>query len=127
MAGLGGNPPITFLLVPERAAAQHFYSTILGLTPVSEDDFALVYDLGGTMLRVSFVAEYQPHPHTVLGWRVDDIAAAVRDLSTRGVKFMIYDGFGQDELGIWTEPGGGAKVAWFTDPFGNNLSVTQVG
>lgn len=125
MAGLGGIAPITFLLVPEREAARAFYSDKLGLTLLSEDDFALVYDLGGTMLRVSLVPDYTPHAHTVLGWRVTDIAATARDLKARGVDFLIYEGFGQDEQGIWAEPGGATRVAWFNDPFGNNLSLTQ--
>lgn len=126
MAGLKGIAPITFLLVPERDAARAFYTDKLGLTAVSEDDFALVYDLGGTMLRVSFVPDYAAHAHTVLGWRVDGIEAMVDALKARGVEFLIYDGFGQDERGIWSAPGGGAKIAWFNDPFGNNLSLTQV-
>jgi catechol 2,3-dioxygenase-like lactoylglutathione lyase family enzyme len=115
------------LLVPERAAARAFFTDTLGLTLVSEDDFALVYDLGGTILRVSIVPDFAAHAHTVLGWRVADIAAMVDELTERGVKFLIYDGFGQDARGIWSEPGGGAKVAWFNDPFGNNLSLTQTG
>lgn len=127
MAGLGGVAPITFLLVPERDAARAFYADKLGLTAVSEDDYALVYDLDGTMLRVSFVPDYVPHAHTVLGWRVDGIEAKVDELKARGVEFLIYDGFGQDARGIWSAPGGGAKVAWFNDPFGNNLSLTEGG
>lgn len=125
MGGLGGVAAITFLLVSDRETARNFYTGTLGLPPVSEDDFALVYDLGGTMLRVSFVVDYKPHAHTVLGWRVDDIHAVASSLAARGVKFIIYDGFGQDDTGIWTAPDGAAKVAWFNDPFGNNLSLTQ--
>ena len=55
---------------------------------------------------------------------MDDIAATVRDLSAKGVSFTRYDGMGQDETGVWTTPGGD-KVAWFTDPDGNTLSLTQ--
>lgn len=127
MHGLAGVPPVTFLLVPERDAARAFYTDMLGLTLVSEDEFALVYDLGCTMLRVSFVPDYAPHGHTVLGWRSSDIGAAVAELAARGVAFLIYDGFGQDDQGIWTAPDGSAKAAWFNDPFGNNLSLTQAG
>jgi catechol 2,3-dioxygenase-like lactoylglutathione lyase family enzyme len=127
MSGLGGIAPITFVLVPDREEARAFYSGKLGLNAVSEDDFALVYDLGGTMLRVSFVADYLPHGHTVLGWRVDDIHAMVGELKGRGVDMLVYDGFGQDEDGVWSAPDGAAKVAWFNDPFGNNLSVTHGG
>lgn len=124
---LANIAPITFLLVPDKASARAFYSDVLGLTLVSEDDFALVYDLAGTMLRVSLVADYVPHAHTVLGWRVADMDAAVDALTARGVTFLTYDGFGQDARGIWSAPDGSARVAWFNDPFGNNLSLTQTG
>lgn len=89
MAGLGGIAPITFLLVPDRDAAREFYAVKLGLTPVSDDDFALVYDLGGTMLRVSLVPDYVPHAHTVLGWRVTDIVVTVDELKARGIDFLV--------------------------------------
>ncbi len=124
---LANIAPITFLHVPDKTAARAFYSDVLGLTLVSEDDFALVYDLAGTMLRVSLVPDYVPHAHTVLGWRVADMDAAVDTLAARGVTFLTYDGFGQDARGIWSAPDGTARVAWFNDPFGNNLSLTQTG
>ena len=76
------------------------------------------------MLRVTAVHQVVPAGYTVLGWRVADIEAVVRDLSARGVAFSRFDGMDQDDNGIWTSPGG-AKVAWFTDPDGNLLSLTQ--
>jgi hypothetical protein len=63
--------------------------------------------------------------HTVLGWQVTDIGAAVRAHKAKGVAFKIYDLFGQDDLGVWTAPDSGAKVAWFCDPDGNVLSLTE--
>ncbi len=87
--------------------------------------FAAVFDLNGTMLRISTVETHQAGPSTVLGWDVPDIATAARALAAKGVTFNIYDGFGQDELGIWTAPGADARVAWFKDPDGNVLSLTQ--
>jgi catechol 2,3-dioxygenase-like lactoylglutathione lyase family enzyme len=102
--------------------ARSFYRDTLGLTFVSEDPFALVFDANGTVLRVQKVRAVEPQPYTRLGWRVDDIEAVVRDLSGRGVTFLRYDFMAQDELGIWSAPGG-AKVAWFNDPDGNILSV----
>jgi predicted enzyme related to lactoylglutathione lyase len=60
----------------------------------------------------------------VLGWRVADLAAATRELTARGVTFLRYEDMSQDEHGIWTAPGG-AQVAWFADPDGNTLSLTQ--
>jgi hypothetical protein len=76
------------------------------------------------MLRIARVREFQPQPFTVLGWQVKDIAASIRELARRGVRFERYGFFEQDELGIWRAPGG-AQIAWFKDPDGNTLSLTQ--
>jgi hypothetical protein len=84
-----------------------------------------VFDLNGIQLRISTVPDHHPPVHTVLGWEVPDIVAAVTALKAQGVTFNIYEGFGQDELGIWTAPGSSNRVAWFLDPDGNNLSLTQ--
>jgi hypothetical protein len=73
---------------------------------------------------VQKVRELHPAKHTVLGWEVADIHAKTRELTSRGVRFERYDGLAQDESGIWTTPSG-AKVAWFKDPDGNTLSLTQ--
>jgi catechol 2,3-dioxygenase-like lactoylglutathione lyase family enzyme len=125
MSSLTAAKPIMFILVRDRERARAFYEGVLGLTRRHEDAFAIVYDLAGTPLRLSTVEDYQPHPHTVIGWQVSDIASVVRELTAKGVKFAIYPGFGQDEIGVWSAPGGGGKVAWFHDPDGNNLSLTQ--
>lgn len=117
--------PVTFIGTRDRAAAKEFYGEKLGLTQVSEDPFAVVYDLAGTMLRLSDIADHVATPHTVLGWIVDDIEAAIDQLAARGVAFQIYDGFGQDARGVWRSPGGGPAIAWMLDPDGNNLSLTQ--
>ncbi len=116
---------VTFLITRDRAKAKTFYGETLGFPQTSEDEFALVYDLNGTALRISTVTDFVAQPHTVLGWSVPDIVASVTALKAKGVAFTIYQGFGQDALGIWTSPGGGARVAWFLDPDGNNLSLTQ--
>jgi catechol 2,3-dioxygenase-like lactoylglutathione lyase family enzyme len=91
---------------------------------VEQNDFACVLDANGTMLRVTAVPEVAHASYTVLGWRVAGITAAVRDLTARGVTFLRFDGMDQDDDGIWTTPGG-EKVAWFADPDGNTLSLTQ--
>jgi catechol 2,3-dioxygenase-like lactoylglutathione lyase family enzyme len=117
--------PMGFIVSRDRAKAKAFYGDVLGFDLTGEDDFAAVFDMNGTMLRISTVRDHVPAPHTVLGWAVQDIAAAVHRLSATGVRFTIYDGFGQDHLGIWTAPGSGDQVAWFLDPDGNNLSLTQ--
>lgn len=127
MGRLTDAKAVAFILVRDRTAAKAFYSDTLGLRLVSEDDFAAVYDLGGTTMRLTTVEGHEPGPHTVLGWQVSDIRATVAELSARGVRFAVYEGFGQDELCIWTAPDGSAKVAWFHDPEGNNLSLTEAG
>jgi catechol 2,3-dioxygenase-like lactoylglutathione lyase family enzyme len=115
---------IAFAPTSSPARAKEFYRDTLGLPLVSEDGFALVFDANGTMLRVTTVSELAPHRFTVLGWEVPDIRATVRDLQQAGVQFERYAGMTQDELGIWTAPGG-ARVAWFKDPDGNVVSVSQ--
>ena len=91
-----------------------------------EDNFAAVFDVGGIAMRVSTVADFVPHEHTILGFKVPDVPASVRALREKGVAFNRYPGFPQDELGILTLPGNEVRVAWFKDPDGNVLSVTNV-
>lgn len=91
---------------------------------MSEDAFALVFDVDGTMIRISTVNELAPAPYTVLGWEVADVVATAQALSQAGVVLERYPGMQQDDLGIWTPPGGG-KVAWLKDPDGNTLSISQ--
>jgi catechol 2,3-dioxygenase-like lactoylglutathione lyase family enzyme len=123
---LAANDLVAFAAVTDLARAREFYGGTLGLPVLGLDDFALVLDAHGTMLRVTAVPGHTPVPFTVLGWKVLDITAAVRDLAGAGVPFTRYDGMGQDEDGIWTAPSGD-RVAWFADPDGNNLSLTQFG
>jgi len=115
---------ISFVATAKPTEARRFYQEILGLRLVADEPFALVFDAHGVMLRVSRVHELIPAPYTVLGWKVADISAAVKELEARGVAFERYEGFDQDDLGIWASPSG-AKVAWFKDPDGNTLSLTQ--
>ena len=116
---------MSFIITRDLARAKEFYSQTLGFTQTGEDPFAAVFDLNGVMLRITPVKDHQPQPHTVLGWEVQDIEAEVTALTARGIKFQIYEGFGQDALGIWKSPDGKARVAWFHDPDGNNLSLAQ--
>ena len=109
---------------PEKAKA--FYGDVLGFRLMSEDHFALAYDANGTMIRVAKAQAFTPAHGTVLGWEVDDIHAAIRELMPRGVHFEQFNlpFLKQDELGVWTPPNGD-KVAWFKDPDGNVLSISQ--
>jgi catechol 2,3-dioxygenase-like lactoylglutathione lyase family enzyme len=120
---LADVPFIGFIPVRDLAAARAFYEGTLGLRVTDDTPFALVLDAGGTMLRVTLVPGLETRPFTVAGWSVPDIDAAVRALAGRGVEFTRYDGMTQDELGVWTTPGGD-RVAWFSDPDGNTLSLT---
>ena len=104
--------------------ARSLYRDTLGLRLVSEDEFALVFDAHGTMLRVTIVKEVRAAEYTVLGWQVPDIVAAARRLQEAGVRLQRYPGMDQNEQGIWTSPSG-ARIAWFKDPDGNTLSITQ--
>ena len=121
---LGSSDLIAFVPTADLVAARRFYSDTLGLPITAESPFACVFDACGTMLRVTPVSATARASYTVLGWRVLDITTTVRDLSDRGVTFLRYDGMDQDDLGIWTTPGGD-RVAWFHDLDGNLLSLTQ--
>ena len=122
---LGSRKLVAFVGTVDPVRAKAFYAGTLGLRLISEDPFALVFDAAGTKLRVSVVREVVPASYTVLGWLVPDIEQAVRELAQRSVVFRRFDGMTQDDLGIWTAPGG-AKVAWFHDPDGNTLSLTKM-
>ena len=116
---------IAFICTFDRERSKAFYGGTRGFTMTHEDDSAAVFDLNGTMLRISEAPGFKPAEHTVLGWEVTDIVAAVKALRSKGVKFNFYEEFGQDELDIWTVPGRATRVAWFEDPDGNVLSLTQ--
>jgi catechol 2,3-dioxygenase-like lactoylglutathione lyase family enzyme len=115
---------ISFVATQNPASARKFYEETLGLKLVADEPFAVVFDANGTMLRVAKVQELVPAKHTVLGWKVVDIRSEIKQLTGRGVHFEHFAGLPQDESGIWTTPSG-AKVAWFKDPDGNTLSLTQ--
>ena len=117
---------IGFVTTSDPAKARDFYGDVLGFRLISEDDFALVFDANGTMLRVGKGRKSQPAQHTVLGWEVPDIQAAIRALTGRGVKFEQFNlpFMKQDEHGVWTPPNGD-QVAWFKDPDGNTLSISR--
>src|SRR5262245_12809513 len=116
--------PMAFLATTDAARARAFYEGVLGLSFVSEDDFAVVYDALGIELRLQKVRELKPQQHTALGWSVDGIDKIVRDIAARGGKFERFPQLGQDTAGIWKSPSG-ARIAWLRDPDGNLLSLTE--
>jgi catechol 2,3-dioxygenase-like lactoylglutathione lyase family enzyme len=121
---LGTSEIIAFVATTRVVQASAFYRDTLGLRLVADTPFAQVFDAHGTMLRLTPVQEWTPPPFTVLGWRVGDLRATARGLAAKGVAFQIFSGMGQDADGIWTTPDG-SQVAWFRDPDGNTLSLTQ--
>jgi catechol 2,3-dioxygenase-like lactoylglutathione lyase family enzyme len=124
---LGSMDIVAFVPTRNRQKARPYYEKTLGLSFVSDDQFALVFDANGVTVRVvdvSTVAGFEPAPFTILGWSVGDISKTVKGLGKKGVKFERYPGMQQDQIGVWKSPSG-AKVAWFKDPDGNVLSVTE--
>lgn len=122
---LSDGTPVLFLGARDLERARTFYGETLALPLMHEDTFALVFDAGGTPLRVTRVQPYEPHPFTVAGWEVDDVAATVERLEAAGVVFARFDELDQDARGIWTAPDG-IRVAWFRDLDGNVLSVSDI-
>ena len=116
--------PICLVATIDAEKARPFYEETLGLKCLADDEFALVFELKGTVLRVQKVPEFEPHEFTTHGWRVEDIEAEVKELSAKGVEFARFPCFEQDELGIWDTPG--ARIAWFHDPDGNLLSLSEI-
>jgi len=105
--------------------ARSFYKDILGLKLLSEDNYALEFDANGTLLRITIVENFKPHPFTVLGWNVDNISSSIKLLNDKTIFCEKYDFLEQDKSGVWTSPNG-SKVAWFKDPDGNVLSLTEL-
>jgi catechol 2,3-dioxygenase-like lactoylglutathione lyase family enzyme len=120
---LGAIDIVAFVPTKDTEKARAFYEGVLGLRFVKDDGFAMVMDANGIMVRVA-KAQFTPVPFTILGWQVPEIEKMVEGLQAKGVKFERFGFFEQDALGIWTAPTGD-KVAWFKDPDGNILSVSQ--
>ena len=115
---------IAFLATARADAALVFYRDVLGLRFVADEYVALVFESSGVMLRIQKVEQHTPFPYTALGWKVMDITAKVSELTQRGVRFERFPGMAQDDAGIWASRSG-ARVAWFKDPDGNVLSLTE--
>jgi len=121
---LGSTNIVAFVPITDGEKARAFYEGVLGLRFISDDGFATVFEANGIRIRAAKMKEVTPAHFTVLGWEVSGIEDKVRALQAKGVKFEVFGFFKQDELGIWTAPTGD-KVAWFKDPDGNILSVSE--
>jgi catechol 2,3-dioxygenase-like lactoylglutathione lyase family enzyme len=126
MGILESAKPAIVICTRDRPGSTAFYRDSLGLPLAYEHHLAAVFYTGAVTLRVSTVPDFTPHEHTILGFRVADVPATVKALRANGVAFSVYPDLPQDELGILTVPGGTTQVAWFKDPDGNVLSVTNV-
>jgi catechol 2,3-dioxygenase-like lactoylglutathione lyase family enzyme len=124
MQMLGKQSLVAFLATRDAARARAFYQETLGLSLVSNDPFALVFDANGTTIRLQKLENFEPQPFTALGWTVQDINAVVAALSQKQVTCERFPGMDQDARGVWLSPSG-ARVAWFKDPDGNVLSLTE--
>ena len=121
---LGAINIVAFVPTRDSGKARSFYEGVLGLRFVKDDGFALVLDANGIMIRVAKAPEFKPAPFTILGWQVTGIEKVLTALQEKGVHFEIFGFLEQDRLGIWTAPTGD-KVAWFKDPDGKVLSVSE--
>ncbi len=123
---LANCPAMGFVGVSDFARARAFYEGVLGLTITWADEYALVANSGGVTIRITKPPVLNVAPYTVLGFAVPDIAAEAASLTAKGVTFERYAFLGDAQAanGIWTTPNG-SKVAWFKDPDGNLLSLSQ--
>src|SRR5262245_15080737 len=113
---------VGFVGVSDLDTAHRFYGETLGLVLQDARPFALVHESAGAHLRITLVDQVTPAPYTVLGWSLTDLEGEIDRLVAAGVRFNRDDGMDQDDRGIWTSPSG-ARIAWFHDPDGNNLSL----
>ena len=121
---LGTNTLMGFIPTADAERARKFYVDTLGLEFVLDDQFALVLKSGANSIRVVRTGSFTPATYTILGWEVADMRGSVKELTAAGVSFLRFSYFEQDAAGIWTAPTG-AMVAWFHDPDGNVLSLSQ--
>ncbi len=121
---LGAINIVAFVPTRDSGKARAFYEGVLGLRFIKDDGFALVLDANGITVRVAKAPEFKPAPFTILGWQVTGIEKVVTALQEKGVRFERFGFLELDELGIWTAPSGD-KMAWFKDPDGNVLSVSE--
>lgn len=125
MLDLVNASSVAFVYVADRARGVAFYRDTLGVTHTSADDFGDAFVFGTGAMRLTAIPDWTPGPHPVIGWEVSDIDAAVAGLNAKGIAMTIFEGMGMDAVGIWRAPDGRAALAWFADPEGNCLMLSQ--
>ncbi len=122
MGTLAAAKPAIIVCTRDRDRSAAFYRDVLGLTLVRDDPFATVFDAGGVQIRVSLVPDFVAHEHTIVGFGVPDVRAAVAELGAAGAAFKRFAHMQHDDLGVVSLPGG-VHAAWTSDPDGNVLSI----
>jgi predicted enzyme related to lactoylglutathione lyase len=123
---LANSKAFSGFAVDDLGKAKEFYEETLGLEVSSQDGGMPLLTLhlaGGRDTLIYEKPDFEPATYTILNFPVEDIDAAVDELSARGVSFERYEGFDQDDKGIARGPG--PNIAWFKDPAGNILSVLE--
>jgi catechol 2,3-dioxygenase-like lactoylglutathione lyase family enzyme len=125
MTALSAAKSVAFVQVADRARGVSFYRDTLGMTHTSADEFGDAFEFGTGIMRLTAIPDWTAGAHPVIGWEVGDLEATVTALGDKGIAMMIYDGMGMDANGIWRAPDGHASLAWFADPDGNCLMLSQ--
>ena len=119
------NKAFSGFAVDDLEKARAFYADTLGVRVTGENDILTLHLAGGERPTLIYPKpDFEPATYTILNFQVEDVDAAVGELTSRGVEFERYDGFGQDEKGIARDAG--PPIAWFKDPAGNILAVLQL-
>jgi catechol 2,3-dioxygenase-like lactoylglutathione lyase family enzyme len=112
-----------FVPTKDAEEARSFYEGLLGFALVSDNQYVATLRSGEMTIMLQKIDDAVPEHRTILGWEVTNIRDAVSSLSKRGATFERYGWMEQDDLGIWNSPDG--KVAWFKDPDGNVISLSE--
>ncbi len=125
MTALVSAAAVGFVYTNDRGQALAFYRDTLGLAHVNADDHGDTFAFGQGTMRLTPMAGWKASGHPAIGWEVTDIDATVAALAEKGVAMTVYEGMGQDANGIWRAPDERAALAWFADPDGNCLMLSQ--
>jgi catechol 2,3-dioxygenase-like lactoylglutathione lyase family enzyme len=109
------TPAFSGFAVDDIEAARTFYGETLGLNVTDGPMGVLSLELAGDRPTMIYPKpDFKPATYTILNFQVEDVGAAVDELTARGVEMERYGGFDQDEKGVMRD--NGPTIAWFTDP-----------